>query len=134
MLLPKSLVPKAHVLTTEKTKQSLKSAVVAFLMPMTLGHLEPSYVAHHTLLIHHGDPQSLPSPHPSTKSEEHSPAFPSNRLIRVFKLAGALILEVAVFLVVVPLQAQNTCLDGGFDGIVVRHAGYVIEAVFGIGE
>jgi hypothetical protein len=101
---------------------------------MTLDHLEPSHVAQHTLLIHHGDPQSLPSPYTSAKSEEHSPAFPSNRLIRAFKLAGALILKVAFFFVVVPLQAQNTGLDSCFDGVAVRHAGNVIEAVLWIRE
>jgi hypothetical protein len=53
---------------------------------------------------------------------------------RSSQLAGALVLKVAIFLVVVPLQTQNTCLDGGFEVVAVGHAGYVIEAVFGIGE
>jgi hypothetical protein len=48
--------------------------------------------------------------------------------------AGALVLKVAFLVVIVPLQAQITRLDGSFEGLPVRYAFDVVEAVLGIGE
>lgn len=81
-------------------------------------------------VLHRENSHQHPSLHPSAKSETHPPDYPCNRLF----IAGAPIVVVAVLFVVVPLQAQNTCVDRGFEGVPVRYAGDVLEAALGIGE